>query len=144
MKLEIEYRQLSHVINLLDRLKLKGLKSIHRTRLSRKLQEELERVAGEQLEIQKEYFELDENGNPIIEEDKCKNEKEYLETMNKFLQEKVIIDSGDSQVMLKSVKNAIEECDLELDGREAYTFEYLYTQLEKMDDSSSKENSEED
>lgn len=139
MKLEIEYRQLSHVINLLDRLKLKGLKSIHRTRLSRKLQEELERVAGEQLEIQKEYFELDENGNPIIEEDKCKDEKEYLETMNKFLQEKVIIDSGDSQVMLKSVKSSLEESDLELEGREAYVFEYLYTSLEDIETNTEEE-----
>lgn len=144
MKLEIKYKELSNVINLLDKLKLRGLKSVHRTRLSRKLTEELERVVKEQLEIQKEYFEVDEDGNPIIDLDKCKDKDGYLKTMDEFTNECVVIDSGDSQVMLKSVKNAIEESDLELDGKEAYTFEYLYTQFEKMDDSSSKEKSEED
>lgn len=35
--------------------------------------------------------------------------------------------------MLKSVKSSLEESDLELEGREAYVFEYLYTRLEDGD-----------
>lgn len=139
MKLEVKYADLADVINLLDKLKLKGLKSIHRTRLSRKLGEELERVGGEQKEIQKQYFELDEAGEPIIEDEKCKDKDEYLKTMQEFINEKVVIDSGDSQVMLKSVKKALEESEIEWSSREAYTYEALYTALGEDKDETSEE-----
>lgn len=145
MKLEIKYSELTNVINLLDRLKLRGIQSIHRTRLSRKLTDELNRVAEEQIELQKEYFdEVDENGLPVVDLKKCKDKDEYLKAMQKFLNETVIIDSEESQTMLKSVKEALETSDLELSGKDAYTYEYLYTQLEKTDDSSSEEKSERD
>jgi hypothetical protein len=135
MKLEIGYRELSGVISVLDKLKLNGLKSVHKTRLARQLREHLDRIAEEQLEIQKDYFELDEDDMPIVKNETCKDIKGYNEEINKFLDEKVVIDSGDSQVMLKSIKNSLEESDVEWENRDAYSHEYLYTALEKGDQS---------
>lgn len=140
MKLEIEYNQLANCINVLDKLNLKGLKSIHRTRLSKKLSETLQRVVEEQTEIQKEYFELDEEGNPITDDEHCKDREGYLKTMDEFTKERAVIDDGDSQVMLRSVKQSLEESEEEWEGREAYAFEYLYTALENGE----KENKSED
>lgn len=142
MELRIKYLELANVINILDKLKAKGLKSIHRTRLSRQLGEELERVGKEQKEIQKEYFELDENDEPIIQDDKCKNPEEYVKTMDEFVNEVVVIDSGDSQVMLRSVKETLEESEIEWDTREAYTYEYLYTALIEDSKDTADENNE--
>lgn len=127
MKLEIEYIQLTNSINILDKLKLKGLPSIHRTRLSRQLGEILDRVGAEQLELQKEYFEVDENGEPILEDEKCKDKEGYEKAMKDFVREKAIIDSGDSQVALKSVKASLETSEELWDSREAYAFESLYS-----------------
>jgi len=42
MKLTIENIKLANSINILDKLSLKGLKSIHRTRLSKQLTEKLQ------------------------------------------------------------------------------------------------------
>lgn len=144
MKLEIEYNQLANCINILDKLPLKGLKSIHRTRLSNKLTEVLQRVSNEQTEIQKEYFELDEEGNPKIDNELkyCKDKEAYSKTMTDFVTEKAVIDDGDSQVMLKSVKKSLEEADVEFDGREAYAYEYLYSAL--TDAEGAKETTDED
>lgn len=133
MKLEIEYRELANCIHVLDKLTLKGLKSIHRTRLSKDLTEILQRAGEEQLEIQKEYFELDEEGNPIVDDEHCKDREEYLKTMSDFTSEKAVIDSGDSQVTLESVKKSMEDSEESWEGQEAYAFEYLYTALENGD-----------
>lgn len=129
MKLEIEYIQLANSINVLDKLKLKGLPSIHRTRLSKQLGGILERVGQEQLELQKEYFETNDNDEPIMKDDKCKDKEGYEKAIDTFIKERAVIDSGDSQVALKSVKNALETSEVEFDGRDAYSFEYLYSAL---------------
>lgn len=134
MRLEIEYRNVVDVINLIDKLKLKGIQSIHRTRLSRKLQERLEGIAEEQLEIQKQYFDVDKDGNPIVDMEKCKNTDEYVKTMSDFVSEKVVIEDSESQTMLKSLKESLENSDIEWSSKEAYTFEYLYTQLESSNE----------
>lgn len=145
MKLEIENGQIVNCINVLDKLSLKGLKSIYRTRLSKELTKKLERVGEEQTEIQKDYFELDEEGNPKVTNDlkHCKDVEGYNETMKQFIEAKVVVDGGDSRVMLESVKNSLEETDEDFSGKDAYAFEYLYTQLEegsKADDSDNSEN----
>ncbi|PAV30181.1 hypothetical protein CIL05_06855 [Virgibacillus profundi] len=139
MKLKIEYVQVANCINVLDKLSLKGLKSIHRTRLAKELSEKLTRIVEEQKEIQKEYYELDEDGNPIIEDKKCKDKEEYLKTMGEFTKEKIVIDSGDSQVILKSIKQSLEESEVEWNGRESYAFEYLYSALSDEKDAKKKE-----
>jgi tRNA isopentenyl-2-thiomethyl-A-37 hydroxylase MiaE len=115
MKLEIENIQIARVINFLDRLSLKGLKSIHRTNLSRKLQEKLKVVA--------------DNEKQIIEE--LKDDKEKMkEELQKFYKEKVVIDGGDSQAMLQSVKEVIKEIikneEQEFSNDDAYAIACLY------------------
>jgi len=115
MKLEIENMQIARVINFLDGLSLKGLKSIHRTNLSRKLQEKLRVIA--------------DNERQIMEE--LKDDKEKMkEELQKFYKERVIIDGGDSQIMLQSIKETIKEIveneEQEFSNDDAYAVACLY------------------
>lgn len=130
MKLEIENIKINKVIDILDKLVLTGLKSIHRTRLSQKLTEKLQRVVEEEKEIRKEQCHLDEKGNPKLKEDNSLDVKditEFNKVMSEFYTEKVIVSSDEDQVMLKSVKESLENSDTELNGEEAYSFEHLYS-----------------
>lgn len=132
MKLKIENIKVGGAIQVLDKMPLKGLKSIHRTRLSEKLQEELQRVAKEETEIIKEYAKLDDEGQPQITKDGrvTFKDEEGLKEFTKHRKEEVIIDSGDSYVMLKSVKRSLEDCEVEWDGKDAYSFADLYDAIE--------------
>lgn len=61
-------------------------------------------MGQEQLGIQREYYEVDEEDMPILKDESSKDLNGYQETMKDFVREKVVVDSGDSQVMIKSVK----------------------------------------
>lgn len=116
MKLEIENKHLIRVVNFLDELSLKGMKSIHRTNLSSQLQEKL-KVVGE-------------NERQLREELKG-NKEELREELDKFMDEKVVIDDGDSQTMLNSVKSVVKELteegsEYEFKGDNAYAVACLY------------------
>ena len=128
MKLKIDNIKVGGAIKILDKLPLKGLKSIHRTRLSEQLQEHLKRIINEEGELRKEYCYLDDEGNPKVIDGKLdlKDEEGFKEVITEFYKEKVIIDSSDSQVTLKSVKQSLEESDVEFKGEEAYQFADLY------------------
>src|SRR5699024_2598187 len=74
---------------------------------------------------------LDDEGNPKVIDGKLdlKDEEEFKDVIIEFYKEKVIIDSGDSQVMLKSVKQSMEETDVEFKGEEAYQFADWYESI---------------
>lgn len=128
MKLEIENIKIADSINILNKLKLKGLKSIHRTRLANALAEKLKRVAEEEKKLKEEYSRKDENGEAIIKDGAydIENLEEFQKVMEEFYKEKIVIEGGDSPVFLKSVKQSMEESEIEWDGSEAYAFAYLY------------------
>ncbi|MCM3111690.1 hypothetical protein [Lederbergia lenta] len=116
MKIEIENSNLVRVINFLDGLLVKGLKGIHRTNLSQKLQDKLKAVVVNEKQLK----------------DEMKDEPEQLkEELEKFYKERVVIDSGDSQTMLRSVKSVIkelvaEDSEHEFKDNDAYALACLY------------------
>src|SRR5690625_3949313 len=130
MKLEIENMKLAGVIGVLDKLELKGLQSVHRTRLAKQLIEQLKEMAEEEKKLKESYAKKDEDGNPIIKDGKYQfedGEQEKLETdLKDFYEEKTVIESGDNPSYLKSVKTSLEESEIEWQGKEAYDYAYLY------------------
>lgn len=132
MKISIENIKLSGVIGVLDKLNLKGMKSIHRTRLSKAISENLQRIAEEEKQLKKEHCNLDDDGEPIIIEGKydIKDMNAFRTAMDEFFDEKVIIDGGDSQTYLKSVKKSLEESEIDWQGKEAYSYADLYEAFE--------------
>ena len=132
MKLSIENIKVNGALAVLDKLSLKGLKSIHRTRLSNQLVEHMKRIIDEEKELRKEYSNLDDEGEPIVIDGKLdlKDEQGFKDAITEFYKEKVIIDSGDSQTTLKSVKQSLEQSEEEWQGKEAYDFADLYEAFE--------------
>lgn len=128
MRVEIENIKLADSIGVLDTLTLKGLKSINRTRLKNVLVENLRRVADEEKQLKREHSNLDDNGDPVIKDGKydIKDMEAFQKDLDEFYKVKVIIDGGDSQVYLKSVKQSLEESEVEWEGKEADAFAYLY------------------
>lgn len=128
MKVEIENIKLAGCINVLDKLQLKGLKSIHRTRLINALGEKLQRIAEEERQLKIEHSNLDKEGNPIIVDGNydIKDMDAFKNAMEDFYKEKAIIDGGDSQVFLRSVKQSLEESEIVWEGEEASNYAYLY------------------
>lgn len=133
MKFVTEYSHIGHVINVLQKLKLKGLKSIHRSRLKDSLMQHLERVSKEEKELKDQYAKKDDNDEPILKELEdgrkvydIENMEEFSKALDEFYKEKVVIDGGDSQVFLKSVKASVEESEVEWSGQESDYFAYTY------------------
>src|SRR5690625_4027586 len=100
MKLIIENIRLSGAIGVLDKLELKGLQSVHRTRLAKQLIDKLKQMAEEEKKLKESFAKKDEAGNPIIKDGKYHfedGEQEKLEAdLKDFFKEKTVIESGDN------------------------------------------------
>ncbi len=115
MELKIELKDVARVINFLDGLSVKGLKSIHRTNLSR--------VLGEKLNV------ASENEKQLREELK-EDEENLLKELKDFMKQEVVIDSGDSQKWLLAVKaiikDVVEKEEVDFKENDAYAVAVLY------------------
>lgn len=140
MQVKIQYSQLAHAINFLAAMPLKGLKSINRTRFQNLLQERLKQVAEEEVALIKEHAGTEivdgkeepmrkENGDFAIEDVPA-----FKKEQDEYFKQHYVVEGGDSQVMLQSVKKALEEYDGELSGKEATAYEHLYTAFEQVQD----------
>lgn len=91
--MKIKNKDLVHVINFLNGLSVKGLKSIHRTGISNKLQAKLETSSNAQKQLQKEY----------------KNDGEgHQKEFKKLMEQYNTIDDTDSKVEIESLKSIIK------------------------------------
>lgn len=133
MKFEVKNELIAPAINILQKIKLKGLKSIHRSRLKDLLMTHLDRVGKEEKELKEQYAKKDENGEPILNETEdgqkfydIENREDLGKALDEFFNEKVVIDGGDSQVFLKSVKASLETSDVEWSGQESDYFVQVY------------------
>jgi len=135
MKLEIKHIYLEAVIDFLYNMSLKGKESRHRSRLIRIMQERLIEVAKEEIGLMKECAQLNENGEAIINgqgapviRPECltglSEEKEAL------FNEKLIIEGGDIDEALRTVKDIVLNYTGEASGREAEAYDYLFMQFE--------------
>ncbi|MBM7598107.1 hypothetical protein JOC34_000464 [Virgibacillus halotolerans] len=143
MQLKLENIQVGNCVSVLEKMPLKGMKSIHRTRLANQLKEKLDRIIKEEKEIRKDHSHLNEDDEPKIKENGTLDLKvdieEFRKIMQEFYEDKIVIDGGDSQVALKSVKNSVEDCEVEWDGKEAVAFEHLYSGFEGEDSKDAKQ-----
>lgn len=137
MQVKIKNAYLGQAISLLFNLSLKGKQSRHRTKFIKLLDARLKEYAESEMELLKEYAVLDDKGEIVQTEDKkgvklkdpgqaaeCQKELEELR------EEELVIEGGDAQGMLKTVKAVLDECDKEFKGAEATTYDYLCEQFD--------------
>lgn len=91
--MKIKNKDLVNVINFLDGISVKGLKSIHRTNVSGKLKDKLDVFSKAQKQLQDEYKD---------------DGKGYQEEFKKLLEQHNTIDDTDSKVEITSVKSIIK------------------------------------
>lgn len=141
MQVKVQYKYVIEVINFLSEISLKGKQSIHRTRFIKLLSEKLKQISEEELQLIKEFTGTDDNGNPNKNEDgsfAIDDINEFKKQQNDYLSDFYVIEGGDAYGMIKTMKGIIENYDKEVSGKEADTFEHLYTAFEN-----SKEKGEE-
>lgn len=138
MKLEIKNLYLAESINFLHGISLKGKKSRHRSRFIKMLEEKLEQYREDEMHIIKEYAKLDENGDPVTNNNTydIENIKGFKADQKELLEEVNIFEGGDATGILKTVKEIIFEYDEEVSGRTAEVYDYLY---EAFENSNTKE-----
>lgn len=91
--MKIKNKDLVHVINFIDGLSVKGLKSIHRTNISAKLKEKLDTFGKAQKQLQEE---LKSDGKALQDE------------FTQLLEQYNTIDDTDSKVEISSLKSIIK------------------------------------
>ncbi|WAA10339.1 DUF1617 family protein [Fervidibacillus albus] len=134
MEVKIENRYLKPSIELLFNLPLRGKESRQRTKFIKRLQKRLEEVENDRIELAREYAKIDEKGNPIVKHDRYDigDVKSFEKELNELYNEKMVIDGGDSEEMLKTVKEVLLNCNKEFSGSEAIVYDYLCDQFEKI------------
>ncbi|QXE02777.1 DUF1617 family protein [Terribacillus sp. DMT04] len=134
MQVKIENAKLGQAIDLLFNMPLKGKKSRHRSKLVKLLQERLKEVGDQELDLIKEFAGEDEEGNPKRKEDgsfAIDNPKEFRQQQDELFEEEYVIDGGDAQGMLKTVKEVLLNYDEELSGQKAVIYDYLCDAFEE-------------
>jgi len=135
MKVEIKYLYLNGAIELLYSMSLQGKLSRHRSRIIKVLRERLAEVGGEEIELMKEYAELDESGEsklneqgvPVIDKSKI---QELNEKKMELFNECMVIEGGDMKETLETVKDLLLDYQGEISGQTAEIYDYLCTQFE--------------
>lgn len=117
--MKIKNKDLINVINFLDGVEARGLKSIHRTRITNKLKTKFEELGDAQKQLKDEY----------------KGDKEgYLKEVKKLIEEHVTIDDTDSKVYIESLKSIVRDVlddeEQTFNDSDAMGLETIYTVLE--------------
>lgn len=133
MQVKIQNAKLGQAIDLLFNLALKGKQSRHRTKFINVMNNRLKEVAEQEKVLLKEHCHLDEKGEPKTKDEKywdLKDVSAFTKDKNELYEEELVIDGGDAQGYLKTVKKVLEDCDVAFSGQEAMIYDYLCEQFE--------------
>ncbi|SEA54143.1 Protein of unknown function [Thalassobacillus cyri] len=137
MQVKIKHEQIGQAIDLLFHLSLKGKQSRHRTTFIKKLTERLHEVEGQRNDLAKEHSFLDEEGNPKMLDNGKRYDIKDMEAFQKDVQElyeeELVLEGGDNQRMLTTVKEVLLNSDESYSGKKALTYDYLCEQFEEAD-----------
>lgn len=149
MKVEIKNLYLRPAIDMFFSFafkgKNKGTKSRHRTKFIKLLNEQFKDVEKQRLELVKEYAKLDDEGEPISKNGKYQFpsdeiQEEFDKEVNEMYQENFVIEGGNNEKVLKTVKEILlvdcekEDFDKVFVGAEATVYDYLCEQFEELED----------
>lgn len=138
MIVRIENRYLKPSIDLLFNLSLRGKQSRHRTRFIKLLNERLVQVEEERKQLAEEFAEKDEDGKPIVEDDRYKivgeNRGQFQKEFEGLMSEDFVIEGENFQETLEVVRDILLNCDEYFSGEQAFVYDYICEQFEKGDE----------
>ncbi|SFP37387.1 Protein of unknown function, partial [Halolactibacillus halophilus] len=62
------------------------------------------------------------------------DQQAFHDDYEELLNESFVIDGGDHQEMLKTIKRVLDECDKNFSGQEAVVYDYICEQFERGDE----------
>ena len=138
MIVRIENRYLKPSIDLLFNLSLRGKQSRHRTRFIKLLNERFVQVEEERKQLAEEFAEKDEDGKPIVEDDRYKivgdNREQFQKEFEELMSEEFVIEGENFKETLEVVRDILLNCDEYFSGEQAFVYDYLCEQFEKGDE----------
>ncbi|WP_339145457.1 MULTISPECIES: DUF1617 family protein [unclassified Sutcliffiella] len=138
MKIKLKYAFIGEISTFLLNLSLKGKQNRHRVRFINTLQGKLKQVAAEEMELIKEFAGVDEEGNPKRSEKgfDIQDVQGFKQQQNELFEEEFVLEGGDNQGMLKTLKPIVLDYDGEVSGREAFVFDHLCEAFENAEQGS--------
>ena len=144
MRITIPNRHLATTITLLDSMPLKAAQSRARTKLLTLIKDAHVRFAEDEYALVSEYANLDEAGNPVIEEggtfalnDPAKT-TEFLKAREELFASEAEVAGATYTNHLADVKTLLDNYDGELSGESADAYDVLYDAITTALDSSSE------
>jgi predicted RNase H-like nuclease (RuvC/YqgF family) len=138
MEIKIQNQKLIPAINFLSALPLKAKQSRHRTKFTKQLEDRLAEFMAQEKDLLKEHCHLDEEGNPKTNIEGTKWDVKDIEAFSKdkleLYEEELILEGGDAQGMLSTVKKILLDYDGELSGQDALIYDYLCDIFEEGDE----------
>lgn len=129
MEIRLANNILEDTIGLLYELSLKGKQSRHRTKFVQLLGEEHKHLLENEKQLLLENCYLDDEGQPKTKENgkyyDVKDVQNYTKERVELHKEEVVIGGANLQVTLKTVKEALRDCDEEFSKEKAVLYGHL-------------------
>lgn len=130
MKLKLTGKYLAPIDKLLFDLKIKGSKETRsRSKLKKLVMRKLKEYQEDQRELLEKYAEKDKDGNPKTSEQGNyiipSNQKELQEELNELGEEAAVIEGGEYVNHISTMKEVLENIDIELSGVQAEAYDHL-------------------
>lgn len=135
MKIKIQNIYLVHVYNLLHGLKLKGQQSRARSKFMKLLERKMKEYQEEMDEIVKRYAKLDDEGNPIVNDEKYTilDVPGYTKELKEVQEEFATIDYSEFTSQVSTVESIMNGLEDELEGDTAEAYDHLLDAFEKKE-----------
>lgn len=135
MKIELLNKDLANCSNFLFDIKLKKDESRAKSKFMKLIQRKHEEYAEDIKELTKEYAVLDEDGNPVLLNERIYKIKEESSIecqveVDKLSKEVAIIEGGEYVNQFKTIKTVLENYDEEMEGFKAEAYDVLLDAFE--------------
>lgn len=137
MQLNIQNGDLQDIMVLLEGLTLKGKDSRARTRMIKTFEKSYLEFYTDEKTLLAEHKMVDDGGNIISQDemDRRKSEVILFQIEQKELYaEYVLVESGSNESYFKHMIKVLDEYDGEFNGRPAYLYDLLLTELESQNE----------
>lgn len=133
--IKLENQLIVPVFQFLQEVNLKGKASRGRTQFSKRLEDKSKDFNDALTDLRKEYFELDDEGELKVEDDKYIykdkfQEEELNEKIKELNEEEFEIQFGEYSTKYEALFTALDNLDEELNGQKALAYDELMTAYE--------------
>jgi hypothetical protein len=137
MRIKLQNQHIVTLIPFLQNMKLRGEKSRARSKFLSLAMESFYSLHQSEVELLKEYAELDESGEPVKNADggftlKSETAVEYLVERDKLFTEVAEIEGGTYTSHLELMRQILADYDEELDGDNAALYDVLCDAFEEV------------